>query len=117
MAVALVVVFAMAFMTACGGTRMDGGNDGLVGVWDWVSEFGEMEWWTFNQDGTGRMPNETLTGTMAIRWTTDGSTLRICGTPGDCGNSCRSPEDFPFRLTGDSLTVTIDGVAYTYERR
>jgi hypothetical protein len=89
--------------------EMDGGTDGLVGTWIWDDM--DLEWWTFNEDGTGIM------AAIPIRWTTDSGMLKICATPYSCGNFCHATEDSPYRLDGDSLAITVDGITWNYTRR
>jgi len=103
--VMVVIVFA-AFLAACG-TNMNGGDDRLVGSWDWEGTV----WYTFETPGTGSMwPG------IPIRWTTSGNTLYICDTPDSCGQRCIYPLiRGPFGFTSNDATLNFQG--FTYQRR
>ncbi|MCL2620368.1 MAG: hypothetical protein FWD97_05465 [Defluviitaleaceae bacterium] len=102
---ALVVVVFAAFLAACG-TRMDGGDDRLVGSWDWNGSL----FYRFDASGTGSM------GGDQIRWTTDGNRLYICNTPGSCGERCILPViSGTFSFSNNNDTLQFQG--FTYHRR
>ena len=103
----LVVLLLVVSLVACGGTAMDGGDSNLVGEWDWEGSL----FYTFNEDGTGRM-----FGT-SIGWSTSGNTLAVCVTPGTCGDSCIAPTEWTYTLSGDELTLQGGGMTYHYSRR
>ena len=106
MMLASVVVF-----TGCGGNRMNGGTDELVGDWNW--DVTNTLYYTFNADGTG------VRDGAAIHWSTNNGVLRICWTPGMCGNSCIAPEEWNYSISGDTLNIDsrqVPGIAWGYIR-
>ena len=103
----LLVLLLVVSLAACGGTAMDGGDPDLVGDWDWEGSL----FYTFNEDGTGRMFGSN------IRWSTSGNTLAICATPGMCGDRCVAPAEWTYTLRGDDLTLRGSGMTYHYTRR
>ena len=98
----LIVMAAAVLLTACG-TSMDGGDERLVGSWDWNGS----PYYRFNEGGGGTMAGS------AIRWTTSGNTLEICVTPSACGNRCSAPMSSSFSLSNGDDTLRFMGFTYT----
>jgi len=100
----LLALLILLTFTACG-TSMDGGDERLVGSWDWKGSV----YYLFNASGSGTMAGSS------IRWTTSGNRLEICVTPDTCGNRCSAPMSSTFSLTNDDDTLRFNG--FTYIRR
>jgi len=63
---------------------------------------------TFNANGTGIFSGEN------IRWWTRNGILSLCNTPEYCGESCRTPTEWVYIISGDRLVLrsrVVDDVA------
>ena len=115
---ALVLAVGMIFVlfTACNNENEPNNNgetsvveteDSIVGTW-YVEG---MSYYVFNADGTGTMMD------MPIVWTTNDGVLTLCATHEMCeDDACLAPVDLTYELSGDELTVEIEGISITYTR-
>ena len=103
----LLILAAVLVLSACGGTAMNGGDERLVGSWEW----NDMVYYVFREGGSGTM------GGSAIRWSADGNRLSICMTPGTCGDRCPAPLEGPFSLSSaggeENAVLQFNGFRYT----
>jgi len=108
LSVVLLLSASLVLVGCGGGMAMDGGDNELVGEWDWNGSL----YYTFEAGGSGTMAGS------AMRWSTDGNVLSICGTPASCGSNCILPTHWDYELNEDELTLTgLLNMTFTYTRR
>jgi len=106
--IAMLLILVIA-LTACGGNGSSGANSSLIGRWREDGQ--DRSDFEFNSDGTATeiCLNSGLTNDEYV-WSIDGNFLTIDSTYGD------EERIFSFKISGDTLTVELDGEASTFTR-